>query len=151
MTNKTNNLSDLATLVETAEVAKPITYQEAASASAALREASALVHQNRMDRVSYYFDEFVKNEGEQLNHPVKLEDQLQNRARYVLTHRAIQDACILWGSSDVVNALVTAWWNDGNGFTKIPMVWKPFVAVLIETAEQFYREEIMISDKIRFE
>lgn len=142
---KTKDLITLAALVESVEETRP-----QMSASEAIRYQQTLVHQNREDRVSYYFDEFVKNEGEQLNHPVKLEDQLQNRARYILSHRAIQDACLLWGANAVIGALLTAWWNKGD-YTVIPVAWKPLVAVLIETAEQYYCEEITISDRVQFE
>lgn len=95
------------------------------------------------DRISHYLEEFLKNEGEQLNF-VPNEAQLSARAMYVVSHRAIQDAVAYYGASQVLEAIAQAWWNS-----TVPQQWAPFFATLVNVFEWAWNEQVIISNSIK--
>lgn len=116
------------------------------NANVAIRDLIARRRQNEDDRVAYYLDQFLKNEGEQLNHPPQFDDQLQPRATYIVSHRAIQDAVTYYGLCEVMTAISQAWWNSS-----IPVIWQPFYATLIQAFEWAWNERVVLPDSITME
>lgn len=142
-TVKSHDLSDLGAMAEQTTSTMTGLRDTASSVHETVRGMVAARQQENEDRITFHFEKWLKNEGEQLNHPCSEDSQLFPRARYCLSFPAVVDAAMHFGPKTVLEAIAQAWWNS-----KVPAQWRPFFAVLVESAEDFYREEIVISNTI---
>lgn len=141
--NTTKDIRNLGTMVEENDTMRAIR-ETASRIDDSVRSMLAASRQQTEANVTFHFEKWLKNEGEQLLHPVTDESQLFPRARYCLTQRPVMDACQLFGPKLVLESIAQAWWNS-----EVPAQWRPFYAVLVESAEHFWNEPVVISETIK--